>query len=96
MLRNSGGRVYRTFSNPNYWFKKALRGFETIRQGSTFDNSIKINPWRLQSNFSKVIEKGFPNSDHWTKIMFQKVAGAYIEPYKIQTIDPNRSKENLT
>ena len=28
--------------------------------------------------------------------MLQKVAGAYIEPYKIQTIDPNRSKENLT
>ena len=37
-------------SNPNNWFKKTQRGFETIRQGSTFDN-----PLCLQPIFSKVM-----------------------------------------
>ena len=45
-----GRGVYRAFSNLNYWFKKAQKGFETIRQGSIFDN-----PLCLQSIFSKVM-----------------------------------------
>ena len=67
--------------------KKAQRGFETIRHGSTFDN-----PMRLQSIFSNIMEDGFPNSDYQAKIMVQKVGGGYIEPYKIRITSPNRSK----
>ena len=50
---NSGWRVYRTLTNPNYWFKKAQRWFEMIRQGNTFDNT-----WRSQSIALQLWDRG--------------------------------------
>ena len=86
----SGGRVYWSFLNPNYWSKKPQIQLKMIPQRYSSCSMVSSDHF-----FFKILQYGSLNFWYRPKMVFRKVAGGYIEASSIQTSGPKSLKYSL-